>query len=66
MKLLTIVIIFLLIGGVLIYTSNDVSISDGDDRKTFAGAIWTWIKQLGGNSKDLAAHAVKQDWLPEK
>ncbi|MBI2549306.1 hypothetical protein HYW21_08205 [Candidatus Woesearchaeota archaeon] len=64
-KVLVIILLFLFIGGIIIYTSLELSMRNPYDQKTFLGAFGAWLWHLGGNTKDLIGMAIKQDWLPE-
>lgn len=64
-KVLIIILLFLIIGGYIIYTRLELSMHDTDDRKTFLGAFGEWLWHLGGNTKDIIGMAFQQEWLPE-
>lgn len=62
-KALFIVIAFLLVGGYLISLNYDLG--DEEGKKGFFSSLWSWLKDLFGNIKDLTGLAVEQEWLPD-
>ncbi len=64
-KLFWIIVVFLVIGGIIIYNSTDSDLSTKDGKTSYAKRFGKWIGQLGGNVKDVTTYAIKKDWLPE-
>ena len=64
-KMFWIVVLFLVIGGSIIKVRLDTDFGESDDRKTFLGEFWKWMKQVGGSVKSTVGHAIGQDWLPD-
>ena len=60
-----IVIVFLLIGGYMVYESLDTDFEDSEDRKGFLKEIGKWLFQVGKSTKNTVGYAVDQDWLPK-
>ena len=54
MKLLTIVIIFLVIGGFMIARSYNLNLKEPTHRRTFFGKFSVWLVQLGKNTIKLS------------
>lgn len=59
------VILFLIIGGYVIVKTEEIDLKEGEDRTEFVFKFARWIFNLGKNIKDLTAHAIRQDWMPE-
>jgi len=66
MKLLTIVLVFLIVGGFIISSSYKLNLNESDDRRTFVGKFSVWVVNVGKNVVRTVGYAMKQDWLPEK
>jgi len=66
MKLLTIVLVFLVIGGFIISSSYKLNLNEPEDRRTFVGKFSIWVVNVGKNVIRTVGYAMRQDWLPEK
>lgn len=66
MKILTIVIIFLVIGGFMIARSYNLNLQKPEGRRTFFGKFSVWLVQLGKNTIKTVGYAFSLDWLPDK
>lgn len=66
MKLLTIAVIFLVIGGFMIARSYNLNLKEPAHRRTFFGKFSVWLVQLGKNTIRTVGYALKLDWLPKK
>ena len=65
-KIITfVIIVFLLIGGYMIYNSLDTNFDDSEDRGNFLKEIGRWVFQLGKSTKNTVGYAIDQDWLPK-
>jgi len=64
-KIYLLVLVFLIVGGYMIQTNLNTDINDQGDRKDFVVAFVQWVYNIGLNIKDLAGHAVHQEWLPD-
>jgi hypothetical protein len=64
-KTALIIMIFLLIGGYIIYSSLDTNFKDSDDRQTFFSKYFSWLFQVGKSTKNTVGFAFEQDWLPK-
>ena len=60
-----VIIVFLLVGGYMIYDNLDTDFDDSEDRTNFIKEIGKWVFQLGKSTKNTAGYAVSQDWLPK-
>jgi hypothetical protein len=59
------IIVFLLIGGFMIYESLDTNFDDSGDRTNFLKELGKWIFQIGKSTKNTVGYAIDQDWLPK-
>lgn len=64
-KIIFIIVAFLIIGGLIIYQSNNISFENKEGRKVFLSEYLKWIFTVGKSAKDTVGYAIKQDWLPE-
>jgi len=64
-KLFWIITIFIVIGGYIIYSSQNTDISNPDSAISFAGKFASWLFQLGKSTTNTVGYAMGQDWLPE-
>lgn len=64
-KIFWFVIIFILIGCYIIYSSLDLDLKNSQDRRTFLGKTFDWLFQVGKSTKDTVGYAAEQDWLPK-
>ncbi len=64
-KTFILIIIFLAIGSYMIISAYNLDLHERGDKKTFLSETARWIMQVGKSTKNTAAYAVKQDWLPE-
>ena len=65
-KIITfVIIVFLLVGGYIIYDNLDPDLDDSEDRTNFIKEIGKWVFQLGKSTKNTVGYAVQQDWLPK-
>jgi hypothetical protein len=64
MKLSTIIIIFLLVGAFFTVRAYNIDLKNPQDRESFVGKFWLWLKQVGRNTVDVTSYVVKQAWLP--
>jgi len=70
MKILTIsILVFLLIGGYIIYQAGNTNFSEGEDRGLFLFKFSKWVFNVGGNVVDVTGSAIgtamDHTWLPE-
>ena len=65
MKLMTIFIVILIVGGYFVVKVNSLDLNDAEDRETFLGKFWIWMKGFGKSSADVAGYAATKDWLPQ-
>ena len=65
MKLLVfIIIILIIVMGLFIVKSNNLDLSEGDDRKELATGMFAWFGKVLGSTADTAKYAAEQEWLP--
>ena len=64
-KVMLFVIGFLLLGGYIIYQGASYDLDDKDDRKSFGKEFAKWVWDVGKKTKNVVAHVIKEDWLPE-
>ena len=62
--MISIILIFLVVGGYLVYEANNLSFKESDDRKTFLVEFASWLKDLFNTTKDVAGYAISHDWMP--
>ena len=60
-----IIIVFLLIGGYMIYNELGTDFDDSDDRIDFVKTTGMWLFDVGKATKNTVGYAVDQDWLPK-
>jgi len=66
-KITIAVVIFLIVGGYIIVSSQNLDLEDKGDQKTFLKTFGRWVVGVGKNIKDVAGYAVKEhDWLPNQ
>ena len=63
-KVWMVVVVFMLIGGFMIVRINDLDMDNPEDRATFLGKFWSWVKGTGKNVAGVASEAAQKDWLP--
>ncbi len=64
MKLFVIIAIFLLVGGYFVVQINNLDLTNANDRESFLGKFWMWVKGVGKTSVDVVGYAADKDWLP--
>jgi hypothetical protein len=65
-KIITfVIVVFLLVGGYMIYDHLDTDFEESEDRDSFLREFAKWIFQLGKSTKSTVGHAIDQDWLPD-
>lgn len=64
MRVIAVILIFLFIGGYMIYQANNLDYKDQEDRRVFLVEFGMWFKNLFTNTKEVTSHAIDQDWLP--
>ena len=64
-KLILLFLIFLIIGGFLIKSQNNLDLDDQEDKKVFIKSFTTWVLQVGKNVFELTGHVAKLEWLPK-
>lgn len=70
MKLLTVVVlVFLILGGYMIYQGYNYNLSNSDDRSSFVKKTSKWMWDVGKATARVVGVAVKEgakeDWLPD-
>ena len=60
-----IIIVFVLIGGYMIYNSLDTDFDESGDTTNFLKEFAKWIFQVGKSTKNTVGYAFEQDWLPD-
>ncbi|RMF54795.1 hypothetical protein D6745_04125 [Candidatus Woesearchaeota archaeon] len=64
-KLLWVLVIFLVIGGYMIFKGlGEPDLNDPANKKTFIKEFAKWLGQLFKSSKATVGAAAKQEWLP--
>lgn len=64
-KLTIIIIIFLIVGGYLIYRYGNFNLEEKEGKKEFAKNYAGWLWQVGKNVKDTVGYAMEKKWLPK-
>ena len=65
-KLLWIVVIFLALGGWMIFKGmGEPDLDDSDNKKTFVKEFAKWLDQVFKSGKATVGAAAEQDWLPK-
>lgn len=65
MRLMLILVIFLIVGGYMIAKINSLDLSKPEDRESFMGKFWLWLKEVGKSTANVVGYAAKQEWLPK-
>jgi len=60
-----IVMVFVLIGGYMIYNSLETDLEEKEGRQEFLKKGVKWLLQIGKSTTETVGFAVKQDWLPK-
>jgi hypothetical protein len=66
MKTLMLFVMFLFIGAFFIISNENIKMNNSANINLFFDKYFSWIDQLGANSKTVVGYVVKMDWLPEK
>ena len=61
-KLKIAIIIILILVGYIIITSNDLNLREKEDQKEFASLFSKLAYNVGKNTRDIVAYAIKKDW----
>lgn len=62
MRITTILILALIIIGVVVIAAYGLDLSKKEDRNAFAKTYTGYLIQVAQNTKELAKHAVHQEW----
>jgi hypothetical protein len=65
MKILTSLLLFLYIGGLLIAGNNNLHLIDDQERYEFGTLYYAWLLKAGKNLGTITGNAIKLDWTPE-
>ena len=65
MKLSTIILLFLIIGGLLLYLGGNYNLKNPQSRKSYLMEFGSWSVQLVKNVVHVTMFAIKQPWLPK-
>jgi hypothetical protein len=66
MKLLMLFVMFLFIGAFFIISNENIKMNSKENINLFFDKYFSWIDQLGANSKTVVGYVVKMDWLPSE
>jgi hypothetical protein len=64
-KMLFILVIFLVIGGYMIYSAYDYDLHKTSDVKSFGFKFGRWVWHIGSNVKEVTNYAGQKEWLPD-
>jgi len=65
-NMIILILVFLVIGAFIIKTQSGLSLGTKEDRREFAVQFGHWAERIFSNAKEVTAHAVKLDWVPDK
>ena len=65
MKVLLFFLVFLILGGLLIISNNNLAIHDGANVEVFFEVYSSWVNQLYLNFQGISGEVVKRDWVPD-
>ena len=60
--ILAIFISILIIIGMIIINSHNISLEEQEGRKEFVIEYWNWLVNIGDNVKSTAGYVIKQNW----
>ena len=64
MKIIFFFLVFLLLGGFIIASNENLHLYYKEDREKFGRFYYSWLDSLFENFKGLGAYVVKSEWLP--
>jgi len=65
MKIISIILIFLLIGAFYIISENNLHLKEQEELNQFVSIYVSWIASLYENSVSITGNMIKMKWLPE-
>jgi hypothetical protein len=64
-KIIWIIVIFLVIGGYIIYDNLEVDLNNDNERNNFIKEVGKWLFQVSKSTQNTVGYAIQQDWLPD-
>ena len=64
-KIIIILTIILLIGGIFIITGHGYNLAKKSDSNEFVKSFSGWVVRVATNSVNLVGNAIKMDWIPK-
>jgi hypothetical protein len=58
-------LVFLIIGGWMIYTNLNTDFDNTKQKITFAKTFFGWVFGVVSDTRDVVGYAAEKDWLPE-
>ena len=65
MKILMILVMFVVIGGLFIVNQHNLNLGNKEDVAVFVSLYVTWADSLFNNLRTLTGHVVNLEWLPK-
>ncbi len=65
MKIITIAVIFLLLGAFFIVTKENLYLNSTSSFDRLGDEYYSWLNSLFENAKLVTGYVIKLDWLPE-
>ncbi len=65
MKIIMLLLMFLLIGGLFIISNNSLYLKNKEDMAKFTIAYYTWLDKIYVSALNITGYIVKTDWLPD-
>lgn len=64
MKFFLVLFLFLILGGLLIVSNNEINFLDEGDFDFFSGAYVSWVSGIFYNLKSVTIQVFNMSWLP--
>ena len=64
MRIILLIMIFFICGGLLVIENNNLALYSSDNVSRFGGIYFSWIGQIISNSETITGDVVDLKWLP--
>ncbi|MBM3230452.1 hypothetical protein FJZ22_02230 [Candidatus Pacearchaeota archaeon] len=65
MKIVTLLLLFLYVAGLLIAGNHNLHLIEPEERFEFGKLYYAWLLKVGNNLGAITGNAIKLDWTPE-
>jgi len=66
MKIVALILMFLIVGALFIISEKNLSLNNPENRTEFFKSYFSWLGNLGSNSKSVVGYVAKLEWLPKE